>query len=126
MKIIIGKIYADWCGHCQSLAPEWDIMKSKMIKSKSNIKIIEIEVSNANKLERFKQKYPNLEINGYPTIFKIYPNGQIDYYNGNRIAFDMKKWVLENKYKNKKTNNRRSSSFRNNKTKKVDKFYGIF
>jgi len=126
MKIIIGKIYADWCGHCQSLAPEWEIMKSKMMKSKSNIKIIEIEVSNANKLERFKQKYPNIDINGYPTIFKIYPNGQIDYYNGNRIAFDMKKWALENKYKNKKTNNRRSRSFRNNKTKKVEKFYGLF
>lgn len=126
MKIIIGKIYADWCGHCQSLAPEWEIMKSKIMKSKSNLKIIEIEVSNDNKLEQFKQKYPNLEINGYPTIFKIYPNGQIEYYNGNRIAFDMKKWALENRYKKTKTKNHRSRSFINNKTKKVEKFYGIF
>ena len=30
-KIIIGKIYADWCGHCNMLKPEWEKMKN-MIK----------------------------------------------------------------------------------------------
>ena len=30
-KIVVGKIYADWCGHCKSLNGEWKKLK-KMIK----------------------------------------------------------------------------------------------
>jgi thiol-disulfide isomerase/thioredoxin len=112
MKIIIGKIYANWCGHCQSLKPEWYNMK-KMLKYKNkNIQFVEIEESQQQKLDKFKKRFPQLEINGYPTIFKIYPNKHIEYYNGNRLTSDMKKWVFEK-------NNVRSTKkmFRQNATK---------
>ena len=29
--VYIGKIYADWCGHCRTLVSEWDSMK-RMVK----------------------------------------------------------------------------------------------
>lgn len=29
--LIIGKITADWCGHCQSLKPKWDLMENEII-----------------------------------------------------------------------------------------------
>jgi len=95
MKTIVGKIYANWCGHCQSLKPEWQTMKLNT-KNNSNIQFIEIEESQVNKLDRFKKQFPNLEVNGYPTIFKIYPNRTIEYYNGARLARDMQNWATEN------------------------------
>jgi thiol-disulfide isomerase/thioredoxin len=101
MKIIIGKIYANWCGHCQSLKPQWNKMK-KMIHNK-NIKFIEIEEQQQNKLNKFKRQYPSLQVNGYPTIFKIYPNKEIEYYNNDRIADDIKKWAIKNVIPNKRT-----------------------
>ena len=41
---LVCKIYANWCGHCQQLKPEWDTMKS-LIKNKENkdIEIVEFE-----------------------------------------------------------------------------------
>ena len=93
MKTIVGKVYANWCGHCQQLKPEWDTMKS-LVKNK-DIEIVEFEENENEKLDEFKKKYPGLKINGYPTIFKILPNKQIEYYTGNRTSHDMEKWVLE-------------------------------
>ena len=104
MKTIIGKIYADWCGHCQSLAPQWKKMKQMI--HKKNIAFIEIEEKEQNKLNHFKAQYPALQVNGYPTIFKIYPNKKIEYYDKNRIAIDMKNWATKNtvsKTANKRT-----------------------
>ena len=138
MRTIVGKIYANWCGHCQSLKPEWDTMKST-IKNGSNIQFIEIEEGEVNKLERFKQQFPNLEVNGYPTIFKIHPTRSIEYYNGARLSYDMEKWATSNnqlnqlnkmKKANKKTAKRKT--FRNmnrkinRKSVKTAKFFGLF
>lgn len=132
MKTIIGKIYANWCGHCQSLKPEWNKMKS-LIKKDANIQIVEIEENENDKLNQLKKRYPHIQINGYPTIFKIPPNKQIEYYTGDRLAFDMKKWVLEKskpiitkvvlKNANNKTNKNRNM---NNKTNKNKKYLGYF
>ena len=115
MKTIIGKIYANWCGHCQSLKPQWSKMKN-MIDNK-NIKFIEIEEQEQKKLNKFKYQHPSLQINGYPTIFKIHPNKKIEYYNKNRIANDMKKWALNNVMQNNVTNRK----FRKNKYSKTVK-----
>lgn len=135
MKTIVGKIYANWCGHCQSLKPEWQMMRST-IKNGSNIQFIEIEEGQINKLERFKKQFPNLEVNGYPTIFKIHPNRSIEYYNGARLAYDMKKWATNNNQikKANKTNKKtaKRKTFRNNKkdinrkSGKTVKFFGLF
>jgi thiol-disulfide isomerase/thioredoxin len=120
MKIIIGKIYANWCGHCQSLKPEWNKMK-KQIK-KSNVQIIEIEENQIHKLNKFKKRFPELQVNGYPTIFKIYPNRHIEYYTGNRIVSDMTKWVVEkNRLRSIKKIFRQNA---NGKTRK--QFFGLF
>ena len=28
--VIIGLIYANWCGHCQALKPEWNTFKKNL------------------------------------------------------------------------------------------------
>jgi thiol-disulfide isomerase/thioredoxin len=121
MKTIIGKIYANWCGHCQSLKPEWYNMK-KMLKYKNkNIQFIEIEESQQEKLNKFKKRFPQLEINGYPTIFKITANKSIEYYTGNRISNDMKKWATEKS--TTRSTKKRFTQTNHNKTKR---FFGFF
>ena len=94
--IIVGKIYADWCGHCQQLKPEWSKMKTNVTKhNKKHLQIVEIEESQTEKMANFKAQHPNLQVNGYPTIFKIHPNGHIEYYSGERTADKMQKWALQ-------------------------------
>ena len=47
-KIIIGKIYADWCGHCKTLKPELiqmkDMIKTNMGRSLKNVQIDFVEM----------------------------------------------------------------------------------
>lgn len=101
-EILVGKVYANWCGHCQTLKPEWMKMK-KELKSKIknmgyHMQFVEIEESEQNKLAKFKNKFPNLTVNGYPTIFK-HTGGSIEYYQGPRVADKMTNWVLGNNVK---------------------------
>jgi thiol-disulfide isomerase/thioredoxin len=104
-KILLGKVYANWCGHCQTLKPEWAKMK-KELKSKmgNNIEFVEIEESEKGKLDDFKNRFKNLQVNGYPTIFK-HDNGKFDYYQGNRTATEIGKWALG------KSTNKNSKNF---------------
>ena len=98
MKIVLGKVYANWCGHCQVLKPEWKALK-KLIP-KGLFQFIEIEESEIEKRSNFEKKMNvKLDVNGYPTIFKIHPNKQIEYYSGPRTANDMRKWVLSSPVK---------------------------
>ena len=116
MPIILGKVYATWCGYCQQLAPEW----SKLKKILKTIQFVDIEEKQTNKKQQFEAKHakslnlinnnPQLEVNGYPTIFKIQPNKKIEYYTGTRTAQAIKQWVLP---RNKTIRKKRSF---NNKT----------
>tara|TARA_B110000008_G_scaffold245441_1_gene255713 strand:- start:675 stop:1091 length:417 start_codon:yes stop_codon:yes gene_type:complete len=113
-KVIIGKIYADWCGHCKSLKPEWQQMKD-MIKMNTGRSLTNVEfeihemgetaendmrnISLQQQINDFNYKhFPNgdkkVEANGYPTLFKICRK-KIDYYNGPRIAKDLYKWYTK-------------------------------
>ena len=111
-KIIVGKIYADWCGHCKTLKPEWkqmkNIIKTNMGRSLKNvhIDIVELGDHDDNRMknisldqlvEEFNQKhFPNgdnrVSSDGFPTIFKICRK-KIEYYSGPRTANEMYKWA---------------------------------
>lgn len=105
-------IYANWCPHCQSMKPEWNEMKNRLGPM---IETIEIEDADFDKdmkiktIENNKLNGEKIEVNGYPTMFKI-QNGHPEYYGGNRTASDMYNWVKGtvsggyNKSKIRKTN----------------------
>jgi protein disulfide-isomerase A6 len=127
-KIILGKVYANWCGHCQNLKPEWSKMKKDLqskIDKNCSIEFVEIEESEIAKMDRFKKRFPHLNVNGYPTIFKNTGGDELEYYNGERTASDMSDWVLTKppskisggKKKNKTVKRKKS----NNKSFKVKK-----
>jgi thiol-disulfide isomerase/thioredoxin len=105
--IVIGKIYANWCGHCMSLKPLWKEMKKKlrnMEKSKkSKFVFIEIESSKEDqgKLyvnDHYLKNSPNkLDLQGgYPTLFKII-DGKLSYYESNegRGLPQLMSWSLQ-------------------------------
>lgn len=104
--IIIGKVYADWCGHCQALKPKWE--KLKQILPKGRVQTIEIEEAETDKRAEFEKKHKKtINVRGYPTIFKIV-NGKIEYYSGLREPEDMKRWVLSTPHKKSFRKSRKS------------------
>jgi thiol-disulfide isomerase/thioredoxin len=97
-KIIIGKVYANWCGHCQHLKPEWLKMKKELRSKKMSknciFEFVEIEENDAIGMNNFKQRFPQLNVSGYPTIFKNNGDDQLEYYNGDRTSSEMSHWAL--------------------------------
>ena len=103
--ITIGLIYANWCGHCQSLKPEWKKMKYNIMKTPSYkrgvYKFMEIEDADKSKDSKMnainsRLQGEKLAANGYPTIFKIH-GGKLNYYEGGRDANALQSWFLSNK-----------------------------
>jgi thiol-disulfide isomerase/thioredoxin len=100
--VTIGLIYANWCGHCQSLKPEWKKMKYNIMKTPSYkhgvYKFMEIEDADKSKDSKInaintRLQGGKLEANGYPTIFKIH-GGKVHYYEGGRDANALQTWFL--------------------------------
>jgi thiol-disulfide isomerase/thioredoxin len=107
--IIIGLIHANWCGHCQALKPEWKKMKYNVMKSPSSSSYRFMEIEDSDKAKDYKINVINsklkggkLEVNGFPTIFKIH-GGKVHYYEGERNAHGLQGWFLgQNQQSNEK------------------------
>jgi len=92
-KTIVCKIYANWCGHCQTLKPVWAELKNLMHADK-NVTMIEIEESEMKekigKLRNICKK--NIDVNGFPTIVKICGE-KVEYYQGERSVDALRAWI---------------------------------
>ena len=81
--------YAEWCGHCQTMKPEWNKVVNKM-KNNNNLNIAEIE---SNHIDNLINK-PTIQ--GFPTI-KMYNNGkEIANFEDERVADKMEKFAMTN------------------------------
>lgn len=119
-KLVLGKIYAEWCGHCKILAPKWEIIEKELPKrfpAKSPPLVYKVEESkmddSSTGLETMKQYLANPSENvelqgGYPTIFKIV-NGSLSYYDGPREVGTIISWAMEGIRKPKKSKSKRKS-----------------
>ena len=96
-KVVVGKLYANWCGACKALEPEWTKMeveaKAKHANSVEIVPSIESETME-KELKKLNDKYKtNVSIQrGYPTIFKIV-HGKVEYYEGERSSPKMMEWI---------------------------------
>lgn len=95
---VIGKLYATWCGHCQTLEPEWEKMKASVTKYYKNggVEFVEIESENMEQglADLNKRLNTNIKLQGgYPTLFKVEPDAKkVEYYGGQREAQEITKW----------------------------------
>ena len=96
-KTIVCKIYANWCGHCQTLKPVWAELKNLMHADK-NVTMIEIEESEMKekigKLRNICKK--NIDVDGFPTIVKICGK-KVEYYQGERSVDALRAWIMPSK-----------------------------
>jgi len=91
-KIVVGYVYADWCGHCKALKQIWEKMK-KLLPAH----LVTYEEVNSNhqdkRIPEINKKHGvNMSApQGYPYIFKIH-GGKVEEYNGNREEKEMAQW----------------------------------
>jgi thiol-disulfide isomerase/thioredoxin len=138
--IVVGKIYAEWCGHCQDLKPKWEMMCSNVKKhanehnpNEHKYKFMAIEQSNEQaQVGHVNSTYLNHSAKklalqgGYPTLFKI-QDGELEYYNGNRETDLMTNWALGNSQKGgKSTKARKASKSAGTKTRKNKSWFSFF
>lgn len=87
---VLIEFYAPWCGHCQSLAPEYAKAAKSLKDAKSEITLGKVDATIETKLaEKFG-------IQGFPTL-KFYKKGKVVDYNGGRTDTEIVSWL------NKKT-----------------------
>ena len=91
--------YAEWCGHCSQMKPEWNKLENKHSNS-NDIVVAKVEQQH---LELLNNKP---EIRGYPTIFKN-KNNNLEEYQGERNCEGFEQFI--NVKSSKKGKARKSS-----------------
>lgn len=91
-KTVLGKIYAEGCGHCKNMAAAWNTMKDRL--PQSEYEVWEIEAADeAAEVDRFATQHGvRLTSSGYPTIFMVVDGKQVDY-NGERDVDSLVAWA---------------------------------
>lgn len=75
--------YADWCGHCKKIKPDWDAAATDI--NKDGTKMIKVNCGGGTDSDKeIMEKY---SIDGYPTII-VFENGNATPYNGKRTKED--------------------------------------
>merc|ERR1711881_464189 len=86
---LLAEFYAPWCGHCKSLAPEYE-KAAKALADKENIALAKIDATVHGDLAK---KYG---VRGYPTLkwFKKDPENALEY-GGGRKEPEISSWILK-------------------------------
>ena len=85
-KYVLAEFYAPWCGHCKSLAPEYEKAATQLKDAKSEVKLAKIDATVEKDLG---QKFG---VQGYPTLL-WFANGEKSDYKGGRTADTIVSWI---------------------------------
>lgn len=84
-KFTFVKFYAPWCGHCKTMAPDWEQLATDL---KGEVSIANVDCTVHSKLAEAHQ------IRGFPTL-KLFIGEDIIPYEGERSLAAPKKWVTK-------------------------------
>lgn len=84
--------HADWCGHCQTLKPEW--IRLKEMVAGFSLAVSELEHATLAFIGR-KELAPYCNVAGYPTLMLLKGPGRSSQYSGPRVAESIRDWLLE-------------------------------
>ena len=90
-KPIMVLFYADYCGHCKDMKPEWNKFVSSIQKKYTSKHPPMLIASINNEAMPFIEGHK--EIKGFPSIFSLKPNGEKHQeFNGSRTANDFEEF----------------------------------
>ncbi|KAL3321228.1 Protein disulfide-isomerase A3 [Cichlidogyrus casuarinus] len=85
--LVLVKFYAEWCGHCQRMAPEFAEAAKTLKENDPPVQLVKVNCPNHQSV---CEKY---SVSGYPTL-KIFRNGEFsEDYNGGRTANDIVRYM---------------------------------
>jgi thiol-disulfide isomerase/thioredoxin len=95
-KTVIVLFFAHWCGHCQSMYPEWEKLQ-KEYENNDKFILREIEHGNIEQDKHILEKeygISPIQVQGFPTLVKFNPHKAAEYYEGGeRTQSNMRTWL---------------------------------
>mmetsp|Transcript_18428 Transcript_18428/g.46878 ORF Transcript_18428/g.46878 Transcript_18428/m.46878 type:complete len:474 (-) Transcript_18428:156-1577(-) len=85
-QFILVEYFAPWCGHCKSLAPEYEKAATALKEKGSEIKLAKVDCTKEESIARDEG------IQGFPTL-KFFRNGNAIPFEGERSADSIVNWV---------------------------------
>lgn len=93
MPVVYGKIYAEWCGACQALEPDWIQVQAQLKDGNEfSVEEKEMDIKRGEFTKQYKTALP--PVDGYPTIYKLKKyGGMVETYNDQRTVQKMVDWI---------------------------------
>jgi len=86
---VLVKFFAPWCGHCKTLAPEYEAAAAILSESGSKAVLAEADC------DAHRSIGEEYGISGYPTL-KFFKDGVVSAYNGGRVSHEIVSWIKRN------------------------------
>ena len=91
-ECIVALFYAEWCGHCKTMKPEYEKATSELNgKKNSSGKTIRFEKVDCDENKELGKQFG---VSGYPTIKILNDDGTQDEYSGKRNFDGFKKYLM--------------------------------
>ncbi|KAL8166833.1 hypothetical protein V2J09_008332 [Rumex salicifolius] len=85
-KYVMVEFYAPWCGHCQSLAPEYAAAATELKAEDAQVVLAKVDATAESKLA------DEYKVEGFPTIY-FFADGEQKTYNGHRNKEAIVAWL---------------------------------
>ena len=108
MYMIVGKIYADWCGACQQFDPLWQQLKQTHGEKHQFHEYNQGEKRGETSITVGKH---TIQYEGFPTIFKIDGN-KVSQFSGDRNEATFSEWLKSKKRTRGKRHKKRKGTRR--------------